>query len=451
VAALLGALALAGPARATFPGKNGKIAFPGCGPTDCGIGLMNPDGSGATQITHNPYRYRSCVQDLGCFDLPAPDSYPIWSADGRKLLFSRWESDDASLRLVRTEIYTVSADGSGLTQLTRPPDVGFAYGWSPDAREIAFIHSNRPDDLYVMRADGTGSTRIATGEISTADWSPDGSTIAFAASLPGSRQSDIHLVNPDGSNDRVILTSQPGSVFENSAPFWSPDGGRIVLTRAGVPEPCCLSPSDVWVMNADGSGLQDLTPPPSGQFDDQYDTAFGWAPDGSKILFNTNGSWLRTMNPDGTGKSTVAFVGGGAWQPLPNRPPDCSSVTATPGSLWPPNGKLVSVSLSGATDPDGDLITLTITGVTQDEPTGQAPDAVLGPTSDEVKLRARRTGRGDGRVYRIAFKAADGQSGECTGNTTVGVPRKREPAVDSAPPSYNSLVASPRRRGHTGE
>jgi hypothetical protein len=153
-------------------------------------------------------------------------------------------------------------------------------------------------------------------------------------------------------------------------------------------------------MNADGSNLHKLAPAQPGEF--------GYAPD---------------------------------WQPIVNQPPDCSHVAASPDTLWPPNHKLVPVSLSGATDPDGDQVTLTITGVTQDEPTGRKPDAVLGPASNGVSLRATRSGHGDGRAYRIAFTASDGRGGSCSGTATVSVPRKkRKPAVDSAPPSYDSLV-----------
>ena len=59
-----------------------------------------------------------------------------------------------------------------------------------------------------------------------------------------------------------------------------------------------------------------------------------------------------------------------------------------------------------------------------------------------VRLRAdARDSGGDGRVYRIAFRATDGNGGECAGVAQVTVPRHRHrPAVDSAPPSYDSLA-----------
>lgn len=110
----------------------------------------------------------------------------------------------------------------------------------------------------------------------------------------------------------------------------------------------------------------------------------------------------------------------------PNDAPDCSGVTADSSELWPPNHVLHAITLSGATDADGDAVQLTITGVTQDEPTNGrgdgdiAPDAVAGSASNEVKLRAERAGRGDGRVYRIAYTGTDG-SASCSGTAFVGV------------------------------
>jgi hypothetical protein len=136
---------------------------------------------------------------------------------------------------------------------------------------------------------------------------------------------------------------------------------------------------------------------------------------------------------------------------LTNSPPVCTGAAPSRGSLWPPNHKLRTITLSGASDPDGDPVTISITGVTQDEPlNGKAdgntsPDAVLGPGGDRVRLRAERSGRGDGRVYRIAFTASDPSGASCSGSVTVSVPHDRRgaPAVDSGS-TYDSLGASPR-------
>jgi len=122
-----------------------------------------------------------------------------------------------------------------------------------------------------------------------------------------------------------------------------------------------------------------------------------------------------------------------------NSPPDCSGVTASPDTLWPPNHKLRNVTLSGLTDPDGDPTTLAITGVTQDEPINglgdgdKAPDAAAGATSSQVMLRAERSGLGDGRVYEISFTGTDSFGATCSGTVAVSVPHSQNgsPAVDS--------------------
>ena len=101
-----------------------------------------------------------------------------------------------------------------------------------------------------------------------------------------------------------------------------------------------------------------------------------------------------------------------------NNPPDCSTVVPDAVSLWPPNGDMVPVTLSGASDPDGDPVSLVTTAVRQDEPVGGDPDAaILGP--DTVELRSERNGNGDGRVYHIFFTVTDPSGATCAGEVRV--------------------------------
>lgn len=130
-----------------------------------------------------------------------------------------------------------------------------------------------------------------------------------------------------------------------------------------------------------------------------------------------------------------------------NAPPICTGLVASPNSLWPPNHKLRLVTVSGGSDPEGDDITTTVTGVTQDEPVNglgdgdASPDAVLGPASNEVRLRAERSGTGDGRVYRLAVTVTDEFGLSCSSTVRVGVPHDQAHSpIDSAPPSFNSLL-----------
>jgi uncharacterized repeat protein (TIGR01451 family) len=131
-----------------------------------------------------------------------------------------------------------------------------------------------------------------------------------------------------------------------------------------------------------------------------------------------------------------------------NHNPVCTAATTGLGLLWPPNHKLVNGQIAGVTDVDGDPITLVVNGITQDEPVNDeadgntSPDATIG-SGGAFKVRAERSGQGDGRVYRVAFTATDGQGGDCTGIGRIGVPHDQggQPApIDSAPPSYDSTL-----------
>ena len=130
-----------------------------------------------------------------------------------------------------------------------------------------------------------------------------------------------------------------------------------------------------------------------------------------------------------------------------NAPPDCSALETSLETLWPPNHKLRLVTITGASDPEGDALVTAVTGVTQDEPVNglgdgdTSPDAVLGPATNQVQLRAERSGTGDGRVYRIAVTVTDAFGLTCDATLRVAVPHDQDhPAVDSAPPSYDSLL-----------
>jgi hypothetical protein len=107
-------------------------------------------------------------------------------------------------------------------------------------------------------------------------------------------------------------------------------------------------------------------------------------------------------------------------------PPSCQLARPSVSLLWPPNHKMLPVTIVGVTDPQEDDVVIRITGVTQDEPTEGQGDADTAPdgVSDGAKvlLRAERSGGGNGRVYRIAFVADDGRGETCAGVVTLGVP-----------------------------
>jgi outer membrane protein assembly factor BamB len=117
-----------------------------------------------------------------------------------------------------------------------------------------------------------------------------------------------------------------------------------------------------------------------------------------------------------------------------NQPPDVSNAKPSVSCLWPPNNKLVDVTINGVTDPNGDKVTISITKITSDEATATAPgaggathspDAFIihnAGVDDTAQLRAERSGTGNGRVYVISFTATDVYGAATQGTVKVVVP-----------------------------
>jgi streptogramin lyase len=133
-----------------------------------------------------------------------------------------------------------------------------------------------------------------------------------------------------------------------------------------------------------------------------------------------------------------------------NGSPVCTGATPSDAVLWPPNHKMVPITVKGLTDPDGDPLTTTVTGIRQDEVVNgpgdgnTAPDGA-GVATNTARVRAERAGTpkapGDGRVYHVSFSVADGQGGTCTGTVKVGVPHdQRGAAAVDGGPLYDSTV-----------
>ena len=215
----------------------------------------------------------------------ADDLFPAWSPDGSMIAFSSGHEVTDGWGL-----YVMNADGSGVTlvgadqgTLMRRPT------WSPDGERIAIAINAYRDvfDILVLNLDGTGIwLTSSTDNEYFPDWSPDGGRIAFTSDRDGNQE--IYVMNADGTGVSR-LTNHPDNEWD---PAWSPDGRRIVFTsdRNGNQE--------IYVMNADGTGVNRLTNHP----DNDLDPA--WSPDGRRIVFTSDRDGNReiyVMNADGTG------------------------------------------------------------------------------------------------------------------------------------------------------
>ncbi|HEY7630792.1 MAG TPA: LpqB family beta-propeller domain-containing protein [Thermoleophilaceae bacterium] len=217
----------------------------------------------------------------------AIDANPAWSPDHSKIAF-------VSTRDGNSEIYTMNADGSSVKRLTNTHAIDITPTWSPGGTKIAFA-SNRDGDfeIYTMNAsDGSGVTKVTnnSAEDATPSWSPDGSKLAFSSTKDGNV--DIYTVGANGSGLTRLTTNRA----IDATPDWSPDGSKLVFASSRDGN------SELYTMNANGSGAIRLTN------NHAADITPAWSANGSKIVFSTDrdGNFeIYSVAPDGTGATRL--------------------------------------------------------------------------------------------------------------------------------------------------
>jgi WD40 repeat protein len=222
-----------------------------------------------------------------------------------------WSPDGERLAAARGELFVIEAASGDVTEVTPPGRSVFGVTWSPDGSQLVVSGDRQGHDaIYVMNADGTGAKVLTeAGDLGWVDWSPDGSKIAFVGPGPeGAYQAwDIYVMDADGSNVRNLTNSDT----VDTDPNWSPDGSEMVFrSRRDAPD-------EIYVMSADGSGVRRLTN------DMAVDQSPVWSPDGTLIAYTSaegDGTRVYSVAPDGTDRERLlpgiqASVI--AWQPVP--------------------------------------------------------------------------------------------------------------------------------------
>jgi TolB protein len=177
-------------------------------------------------------------------------------------------------------------------------------------------------EIYIADYDGENQRRVTVNfalNLSPA-WSPDGRTLAYASwwqcvqQRCGSSPGNIFLQNIFDGTPRQELTVNAGG---NWLPAWSPDGSRIAFTSDRVPPGGTASNSDIYVMNKDGSNLRRLTTSPA------IDISPTWSPSGNQIAFisdRTGAPQIWIMEADGLSAHQITHeskVDKPTWSPAP--------------------------------------------------------------------------------------------------------------------------------------
>ena len=236
---------LIGFSAANVSAENGKIAYAYAN----AIYKMNPDGTGAQQITF-------LANDLGYHR----DYSPVWSPDGSKIAFVRLSSyttygeggggwnGDVPYETVNTySIYTIDYNGGNLTQIKTGAAFVNDLTWSPDGTKLAYVQGADTTFagnlqtcagnvyIYTINAVANGTPTLIGAAVSGIDpsWSRDGTKIYYAVNN-NSEYYGIYSVN-------LSTNSVQRHTYDNlppADPEISPDGSRIAYAVDYAQEQC---------------------------------------------------------------------------------------------------------------------------------------------------------------------------------------------------------------------
>ena len=225
------------------------------------IYTMNPDGSSQSRVTQDEL----------------VNIRPSFAPDGLTIAFAQ-STDEGT-----DDIFVVAPDGSGETNLTESGDLESDPSWAPDATRIAFvINPDGNGGIAVINADGSDFRYVFRGSVAGRPaWSPDGLHLAFVS------QGEIMVMSANGGDAAPIYPS------DGHNPAWSPDGARIAFDSPSQPD----GPG-IFVMAVDGSGVTRVT---TGD-----DHAPAWSPDALRLAFSrgaedTEDQEIFVVNADGSG------------------------------------------------------------------------------------------------------------------------------------------------------
>ncbi len=168
-------------------------------PDKRGLWLRNPDGVNLVRLTNGL------------------DTDPVWSPDGKRIAFVREHEGNSDIYLAKRGDGNTWLDPVEAFRLTLGPAEDSGPVWSPDGKALMFVSFRDGNgEIYVMRADGSGKVRLTNNAAHDLDpaWSPDGKSITFVSHVYG--PGEIFIMDADGSKQRRLTNN--GVVDES--PDW---------------------------------------------------------------------------------------------------------------------------------------------------------------------------------------------------------------------------------------
>ncbi|MBF8964938.1 carboxypeptidase-like regulatory domain-containing protein [Pontibacter sp. FD36] len=198
-------------------------------------------------------------------------------------------------------IFVMTLEGNSKRQVTTLPVVGYhnqgiGFTWSPDGGKLLYANY---DKLYTINRDGSGLTLIATAPANRhfrmVDWTAQGNRILVQTIGSNINDSELYIMNANGSGMQQIVGNLPGRV---ESPSFSIDGTRIMYTvdASGFESADGRQlDSRIYIRNIDGTGtVLDVSAHKPAGTNDLYPR---FSPDGARVIFvNTNNDGLSRQD-----------------------------------------------------------------------------------------------------------------------------------------------------------
>ena len=196
------------------------------------------------------------------------------------------------------QIFTAKSGGGDLKQLTHAHGYNAESTITRDGKHIVFTSTRNGDlDIYTMNADGSDVKQLTheLGYDGGPFWSYDGQKIVYRAQHPTTPEEiadykdllskglirpgnlEIWVMNEDGTNKHQVTHNGAA----NFAPYWHPDGKRIVFA-SNVADPKNGRDFDLYIIHEDGTGLERITYAPD------FDAFPMFTSDGKRLVWASN-------------------------------------------------------------------------------------------------------------------------------------------------------------------